>query len=84
MQAIERSIEKDGALICSIVKQHFKTATGCDQKLMTLFVGMRATSLSTRNIKRIKNTFYIERHVFVGMDWRYITCPVFDSRQFYD
>lgn len=81
MKSVEWSVEHDGTFIDSIVKNNLKAATGCDKKLMALFVSMRATSFSTGNIERIKHSFNIERHVFVGMDRSDISSSILNPGQ---
>lgn len=73
MEAIERSVQEDGTFVDPVIQQYLKSAAGRHQKLMTFPVCMCPTTLPTRNIVTVKNTFYGKWQMYIIIDIRQTT-----------
>lgn len=84
MQSVIRSVQYHGSFVGSVVQHNFERPMRRNQELMTLFMRVCSSRLTSRNIIEIKHSGNVKRNIHRRpLHRRNITSLVFDLRQLY-
>ena len=78
MQPVIRSVKYHGPFVGSVIQHNFKCPMCRNQELMTLFVCMCSSRLTTRNIIQIKHPGNIKWNIHCSLHWCNISSVVFN------